>query len=686
MDNFINIIRAGRGTPLTLQIDERTVFFRKLMADHRITCEVIVNAPLDIKIADYIVWNTYNYTVNRLPTVEKNSNSNYKYTIYFEANVYDLLKKIFISIDGLAAFSLNETASGFLSKIVDNINTIQSGWTGTVTGDTGAFKTLQFANESCKSALTRVAQAFGFEFDAVGKAITLKSTIGTALDYSFEYGRDNGLYKIERQQVADQNIVTKVFGFGSTKNIPSSYRDGAQRLVFEVDGKRYVEDASSPYGVIEGQFTDESIYPHWPGVLTGADINFDGGVTYAVSRVDKVVKNSVAENCLVSCNGFEYTMLWNTDVLTTLNDFMTAHEFGFGSVVMLRITVVLDSYLLFYASVPGVDFAAATISAGSGTAENVTPNVVGAAGSTDFNAATSYVEDSNITFDLNTNWIQGESARKIVFTSGDMMGVECEIYKFDFLTKRIYFNAYKDADGYAMPNYNGGGASELKPKATDTYTFINVNIPQEYIDKGELDLYNATLAYLNANKNPQVVYTVDIDPKYALSQTIDDINPGDTVTITDDELIGVDPVVIRVASIEYPLVNIYKIKAVISDTVPYTFNEQIIKTVVTNTLNNIFSETRLTEMIRESELRQKKLTVPKEIIPFTDIDIPIITGYQALYGAAHGENPDVRCIITVDADNEYELQQMPQFTKIAGLIDTIFFTPGFTCSGKLILL
>jgi hypothetical protein len=681
MANFINIIRAGRETPLTLQVDEKTVFFRKLMADHRITCEVTVNVVLDIKIADYIVWNTYNYTVNRLPTVEKYSNSNYKYTIYFESNTYDLLKKIFISIDGLAAFSLNETAAGFLSKIVDNINTIQSGWTGTVTGDTGAFKTLQFANESCKSALTRVAQAFSFEFDVVGKAISLKTTIGTALGYSFEYGRDNGLYKIERQQVADQNIITKVYGFGSTKNIPASYRGGAQRLVFEA---RYLEDTGSIYGVIEGQFTDEDIYPHWPGVLTAAQINFDGGVTYAVSRVDQVTKNSTPGDCTVSCNGYSFTMVWNTDILTTLNDFMTAHEFDFGTVAVLRITVVLDSYLLFYAKVAGVDFAAATITAGMGTAENITPNVVGAAGSTEFNPNTSYLEDTSIYFDIYKDWIQGESVPKIVFTSGLCSGIEFEIYKFDFITKRIYINPYTDADGTITPRYNEG--SPIKPAIGDTYTFININLPQENIDVAEAELLTATQAYLDANKNPQVVYTVDIDPKFALTNTIDDINPGDTVEITDAELIGASPITIRIASLEYPLVNIYRIKAVISDFVPYTFNEQIVKTVVTNTLNNIFIERKLTEMIRESELRQKKLTVPKEIIAFASIDVPIITGYQTLYAVVHGENPEVRCIIDVDATNGYELQQMPQFTYVAGLIDTIYFTPGFTCSGKLVLL
>jgi hypothetical protein len=72
-------------------------------------------------------------------------------------------------------------------------------------------------------------------------------------------------------------------------------------------------------------------------------------------------------------------------------------------------------------------------------------------------------------------------------------------------------------------------------------------------------------------------------------------------------------------------------------------------------------------------------------VPFTALLQPIIEDYQVEqvdpedaaktlnYAEDFGENPGVRCIITVDANTEYQLQQMPQFTKVDGLIDTIFF-------------
>jgi hypothetical protein len=78
-------------------------------------------------------------------------------------------------------------------------------------------------------------------------------------------------------------------------------------------------------------------------------------------------------------------------------------------------------------------------------------------------------------------------------------------------------------------------------------------------------------------------------------------------------------------------------------------------------------------------------------IEFTASALPIIEGYQAAQldgfnlSEDYGENPNVRCVIIVDANTEYQLQQSPQFTKVDGLIDTIFFDLAEELTGYILI-
>jgi len=91
----------------------------------------------------------------------------------------------------------------------------------------------------------------------------------------------------------------------------------------------------------------------------------------ATKRVDKVTKNSTAGDCIVSCNGYFETMTWNTNEVITVGLFITAYSGSFGAVTLHSNN---DGSFTFTANVAGVDFEAATITAGYGTAENLVPN------------------------------------------------------------------------------------------------------------------------------------------------------------------------------------------------------------------------------------------------------------------------------------------------------------------------
>ena len=363
----LTIYRPPSTEIVTINIDEKTIFQKRLMAEHVIKCEFIYSSVIGLQIGDFITYNAENYYINRLPDIEKINNTTYKYTIVFESVLYDLNRKLFISSDGLADYSYNGSTTDFVTNIVASINTIASGWSvGTVNSSDDI--TLQFSNESCRTALSRVAEAFSMEFSLSGKAISLLNSVGNNTAYRFEYGKGLGLYKLTRQQVSDQNILTKVYGFGATTNIPSTYRDGAKRLTFAAAGMAasgYLVSASSGlYGVIEGQFADDNIYPHRTGTLTGvnytAATGWNSNTDYLVdSAMDFDINNYLIEgqtativfksgdNSGVECEIWKYV---NATKRFYINPFKEAN--GYIQPNALNHPASGDSYTLVNISMP----------------------------------------------------------------------------------------------------------------------------------------------------------------------------------------------------------------------------------------------------------------------------------------------------------------------------------------------
>lgn len=265
------IIYRGSSVIATVSIDEKTKYSKKLMTSNSVSAEFYSENSLGLQIGDHITINSQNYYINKIPTDQRINDKTILYNITFESVESNLSKKKFRSIDGLVDFSLNGTALSFATKIIENINEIDPGWTmGDI--DDSDYKTITFSSASCKGALSQVSEKFVMEYDFVGKVLNLKKSIGVVTDLVFKYGQGNGLYNLKREQVQDQNIVTRMYGFGGTTNIQSDYRDGTKQLVFE---ELYLEKNVDLYGIIEGDFTDEDIFPQRTGYLTDVNILFN---------------------------------------------------------------------------------------------------------------------------------------------------------------------------------------------------------------------------------------------------------------------------------------------------------------------------------------------------------------------------------------------------------------------------
>lgn len=424
-----------------IEIGLETVFTQKLMGEHIVSTQFYAVEPLDLQLGDYIIHKNEKYYINQVPDFNKINNFDYMYSFNFESEIYFLLNKKLLHL-GDFDFTYFGSPQEHLQLLIDNVNTIVTGWQlGTV--DVVDGKLLSYSNISCKDALSLIASEFELEYKIVGRTIHLMANVGTTTTHSFSYGRGNGLYNIARNVVNDANVVTRMYGFGGSKNIDTDYRDGTKKLVFE---DRYLEKNTELYGIIEGVFEDAEIFPQRTSTVTSTDSELE-------------------------------------------------------------------------------------------------------------------IYDTTLDFNINDQLMSGVTAQ-IVFKSGALGGNTFDIDNYNNTTKKITLIANVDENDYTLPN------ETVKATLGDEYTIVGVTMPQTYTDAVEAELLAETQASLDKNCIPQVIYNVKADKKYFKENAVD-LSAGDFVNIKDEAL-GID-INQRVAKIQYPILDEYKVTLTIAESIPYNF-------------------------------------------------------------------------------------------------------------------
>lgn len=75
---------------------------------------------------------------------------------------------------------------------------------------------------SVSQGLEFIKNNFGLNFITKGRALIVGGE-GLPVDHVFRYGKNKGLYAIERKAEQDQAVVTRLFAYGSDKNLPIRY-------------------------------------------------------------------------------------------------------------------------------------------------------------------------------------------------------------------------------------------------------------------------------------------------------------------------------------------------------------------------------------------------------------------------------------------------------------------------------
>ena len=437
---LLDIYRSG-ALQGSVRIDEGTRLIRQLLGEDIIKSILKVPDIIDIQIGDYTVWEGICYYVNALPNIKKNSTNSFDYDVTFESEYYELLKTQFMDLDGNSDFYLVGNVETFIDLIVTNMNREHTGWIkGTCDQTNADYKLLSFSESNCMQVLQRLCGEFEGEFYFDGKNICFTDKTGSDSGLTFKY--KEGLRNIARQTLSEKNIITRLYAFGSKKNLKSDYREYSRRLKFVSGGESYLEKNIDKYGTIEHTEIFDDIYPHRTGTISSVD------------------------------------------------------------------------------------------------AEDITK-----------------FTDDGMDFNLNDYLLPGVTA-KLHFNSGDLGGYEFEVYSYNNATKEFTIIAFKDEQGYDMPN------DTLKPAIGDKYVLLDIKMPQTYIDAAETALQTKAQAYLDNNCDPRLTYLLVPDWRYFKANSIS-LGLGDSITIEDTDL-NINSLV-RIVELTRILINAYKYTLKLSD-------------------------------------------------------------------------------------------------------------------------
>jgi hypothetical protein len=572
-------VQIYRSTTLILDAkpNENSNVKQEIMGEHILTLQFDLDIMYDLRIGDYCIvyGNTYFIHAQKLPVVTKKSQFLYEYDLQMVAPQYLLqnIQYLFLGDDNSLSnpdFSLYGTADNFMDLLIKNAARTGFNWKkgGVILTE---YKNLTFSAVDCLSALGQIAEAFDTEWFVDGTTINLAKKLNTT-PYSFQYGKGRGAYDIKRMPADSSSVVTRLYVFGSTKNIPAIYRNGSTRLLLPAssdpklvsDVTYTVTDNHNGQQVIMFYFTrptDPSITSVTVNMrnTTSADPRFTTYYTADDSNSSlQIVFYGIYEVYFESFTGPS-----------------TAYV-SLGKTPTIIVTQVSNPYALL----PGTPMAYIEhntelygVIEQTLIFDDIYPHRTGIVTGVDATDPYSFV-DSTIDFDVNLQLLPGTSA-KVVFNTGQLSGYTFEIKSggYNNAQKKVTLLPNKEEKAIDIPS------NLLRPAIGDEYVFVDIVMPQTYIEAAESALLVKAQDYLNTYSAPVYSYAIDCDPIYFRLNKVN-LAYGDVVRITDVEL-GIDRM-IRILSVVKQLTDEYNYSITLGEAVSQSLITQINNSLVSN--------------------------------------------------------------------------------------------------------
>lgn len=204
---------------------------------------VSVAYPLSFSVGDYLVFRDEPFTIDMEAGVKKQSSSGtfgegFVYELTFQSCHRELVNCRFLDYvrygqddelryNPLPKYSFYaESATDLLDRVIANTDRLYGdGVWSYVLPEGGLPETdeenISVDNMSCWDALKLLNSTFDLRYYVKGRVIYVESDEET--DWSFRYGRGNGLRSVERVTNGDANVVTRLRAYGNSTNMATDY-------------------------------------------------------------------------------------------------------------------------------------------------------------------------------------------------------------------------------------------------------------------------------------------------------------------------------------------------------------------------------------------------------------------------------------------------------------------------------
>ena len=253
-----------------------------LLSDDLVSLTVVSAEPLNFDFGDVITIFGKPYKLNQLPEPTKEGERKYTYEVTLEGTQYDLIDVIYKLPEGCYGEQLYGDLEAHLNALIWNLNRIYPGkWIlGTFPADT-PFKNLNATGKNCLQVLQEYCEQYGVEFGIVINTATgtytlnIVEKVGVTQPFTLQYGRGKGLYKLQRKNINNAGITTRLYAYGGSTNLGSNYGHNKLCLPGTTRLTSYVESVTgrARYGIKENEKTFDDIKPERLGEVTSLGEN-----------------------------------------------------------------------------------------------------------------------------------------------------------------------------------------------------------------------------------------------------------------------------------------------------------------------------------------------------------------------------------------------------------------------------